>query len=267
MPERARRLHRASVELLGSLDLAHVEKEIVRALKDILHADAAAVMLRDGDSASLRIDCQEGLSDTYVRDQRIPFARAKGTFKSPDDHAVLDLRNKQGFGDQKLVDAEGLAKVLAIPLSSEGGFIGSLNAYMRDPAAEFNAESVDLAHVLAVEASIAIGNAQAYQEAVHQRDLQRSILEALGEGVVIFYPPGTVGEFNRAAAELLGVGADFAGKDVAEWTRLLQPHDARTGEANLDHGASTALHRDSAMERGQVEGLIHGCGERVQLVG
>ena len=66
---------------------------------------------------------------------------------------------------------------------------------------------------------------------MRQRDLQQSILDALGEGVVIFYPPGVVGSFNRAAAELLGIGDDLTGADSARWAEVLQPHDAQTGEA------------------------------------
>jgi signal transduction histidine kinase len=230
MPERAKRLHRASVELLGSLDLERVEKEIVRALKDILRADAAAVMLKDPASNSLVIRSHEGLSDNYVRAQRVPLDAAASSFSGTDDHVILDLAT-QGFGDQKLIAAEGLARVLAIPLVSGDTFIGSLNAYMKDRRAEFNAQSIDLAHVLAVEASVAIGNAQTYQEAVRGRDLQQSILDALGEGVVIFHPPGVVGAFNRAAGELLGIGDDFIGADGARWAEVLQPRNARTGEA------------------------------------
>jgi signal transduction histidine kinase len=230
VPERAKRLHRASVELLGSLDLERVESEIVRALKDILRADATAVMLKDPASGSLVIRSHEGLSESYARSQRIPFEKARGSFHGTNDHVVLELPD-QGFGDRRLIEAEGLAKVLAIPLVSGGQFIGSLNAYVKDGAAEFNSQSVDLAHVLAVEASVAIGNAQTYQEAVRQRDLQQSILDALGEGVVIFYPPGVIGAFNRAAAELLDIGDDFRGADSVRWTEVLRPRDARTGEA------------------------------------
>jgi signal transduction histidine kinase len=229
MPERARRLHRASVELLGSLDLERVESEILRALKDILRADATAVMLKEPGTDDLVIRSHEGLSDEYARSQRVPFAAAAGSFHGPHDHVVLDLAS-EGHGDRKLAKAEGLATVFAIPLVSDGQFIGSLNAYMKDGAAEFNSQSVDLAHVLAVQASVAIGNAQTYQEAVHQRDLHQSILDALGEGVVIFYPPGVVGAFNRAAAELLGIGDEFTGADSVRWAELLQPRDALTGE-------------------------------------
>ena len=159
MPERAKRLHRASVELLRSLDLARVEQEIVRALKDILRADAAAVMLNDPESNSLVIHSHEGLSENYARAQRVPLEAAANSFNGADDHVILDFAT-QGLGNKKLIADEGLARVLAIPLVNGGKFIGSLNAYMKDRGAEFNAQSIDLAHVLAVEASVAISNAQ-----------------------------------------------------------------------------------------------------------
>src|SRR4051812_8630552 len=97
VPERAKRLHRASIELLGSLDLDQVEREIVRALRDILAADAAAVMLVDPTGAFLQIDAQDRLSEGYAKAQRVPFDAAKGSFKGTDDHIILDLRS-QGFG-------------------------------------------------------------------------------------------------------------------------------------------------------------------------
>ena len=230
MPERAKRLHRVSVELLRSLDLERIEREIVRALRDILRADAAAVMLRDATGQSLVITCQDGLSERYTREQRIPFEQAKGSFASEADHVVLDLAT-EGFGDKELVAKERLAKVLAIALVSEGQFIGSLNAYTRDPATQFNEESIDLAHVLAVEASVAIANAQMYREVVSQRDLQRSMFEALGEGVFIVYPPGRIGAINGVAAEFLGVDSDARDLDVVDTMAQLAPHDAETGAA------------------------------------
>jgi signal transduction histidine kinase len=230
VPERAKRLHRVSLELLRSLDLERIEREIVRALRDILRADAAAVMLRDATGDALEITCQDGLSERYTREQRVPFDRAMASFSGADDHVVLDFRT-QGFGDRSLIAEEGLAKVLAIPLLSEGKFIGSLNAYSRDQGFQFNDQSVDLAHVLAVEASVAIANAQVHREVLRQRDMQRSIFAALGEGVMIAYPPGQIGALNDVAAEFLGVTIDGGDVDIVETMMRLSPRDAATGKA------------------------------------
>ena len=230
VPERAKRLRRASVELLSSLDLDRVEREIVRALRDLLAADAAAVMLADAKDASLVIDAQDGLSDEYARSQRIPFDAAKRSFKGTDDHVILDLRI-EGFGDRALVRAEGLAKVLAIPLTRAGEFIGSLNAYLKDPNVEFNARSIELAHVLAVEASVAIGNARVYREVVRQSELQAAIFKAVGEGIVIVYPPGRIAALNDVAADFLGVDPDGDALAHSVAMARFSPRDAATGEA------------------------------------
>jgi signal transduction histidine kinase len=229
VPERAKRLHRVGVELLRSLDLERIEREIVRALRDIMRADAAAVMLRDATGTALEITCQDGLSERYTREQRIPFEQAKGSFRGTEEHVILDFR-EQGFGDKALVESEGLAKVLAIPLLNEGEFIGSLNAYMRDHAAQFNPESIDLANVLAVEASVAIANAQMYREVVAQRDLQRSMFDAVGEGLIIAYPPGRIGALNDVAAEFLGIDSATDLGDETNGLRRFTPRDAETGE-------------------------------------
>jgi signal transduction histidine kinase len=229
VPERAKRLHRASLELLGSLDQQRTEREIVRALRDIVRADASAVMLKVRDQAVLAITSHEGLSDDYVRSQRVPFEDAKRSFRGSDDHVILDLRT-EGFGDKGLVRAEGLAKVLAIPLVNDGEFIGSLNAYMKQADAEFNSESIDLAHVLAVEASVAIANARRYRDAVEQRDLQRAIFDALGEGVVIVHAPGQISTMNDVAQALLGIDKDDPPINMDDWMARFVPRDARTGE-------------------------------------
>ena len=229
MPERTKRLHRVGVQLLRGLDLDQIEREIVRALRDILRADAAAVMRRDGAAESLVITSQDGLSERYTREQRIPFEQARSSFKSQDEHVILDLPT-EGFGDKDLVRAEGLAKVLAIPLINDGEFIGSLNAYARDPSATFNDDSIDLAHVLAVEASVAIANAQIYREVVQQRDLQRSMFEAIGEGVYIVYPPGRIGALNSAATEFLGFDLGREPADVVELMARVNPRNSETGE-------------------------------------
>ena len=205
MPERARRLHRASAELLTSLDLDQVQREVVSALRDILAADAAAVMLLDGDGdGTVSIRAHEGLSDEYVRRQRLPIDRMRAAYRTPDEHLIVDLRHAP-LGDPALIAREGLARALVIPLTKDGQIIGVLNAYLKDPEARFLDESIDLAHVLAAEAGVAIANAQLYKEALDGRDFQRALVESLGTAVFVARPPAIVAGLNRAAVELTGL--------------------------------------------------------------
>ena len=237
MPERARRLHRASAELLTSLDLEQVEREVVSALRDILAADAAAVMLLDGDD-KVSIRAYEGLSAEYVHGQRLPIDRMRAAYHTPDEHLIVDLRHAP-LGDPALIASEGLARALVIPLTKDGQIIGILNAYMKDPKARFAEDSIDLAHVLAAEASVAIANAQLYREALDGREFERALVESLGTPVFVARTPAMVAGLNRAAADLTGIdpvpGADAQTLLSSLGARLVETGEALT-QSPLDIG-------------------------------
>ena len=230
MPERVKRLQRASLELVGSLDLERVKQATVDAACFILKADAAALMLAGADPALLEIQAAQGLSAEYVRSQRVPRDAARRSYDAPTEPVVIDLLHAP-LGDADLVRSEGLAKVLAIPLHKEGEFIGSLNAYTKDPMHDFAEEDIDLASVLAAEASVAITNAQLYQEALRQRELERTLLDSLGTAVLVARPPSVVSSLNRAARELTGLDESAVGRPLEELFRLFGTRDAATGEA------------------------------------
>ncbi len=215
MLERVQRLQRASLELLGTLDLDRVEQATVDAACIIFKADAAAVMLPGADPEWLVIHAQQGLSDEYVRSQRVPFEAARRSYPAPYEPVIIDLVHAP-LGDEALVRKEGLAKVLAIPLHREGKLIGSLNAYTRDVQHDFAQEDIDLASVLAAEAGVAIANAQLYRQALQQREMERALLDSLGTAVLVARLPDVLSALNQAARELTGLDDSALGRPVDE---------------------------------------------------
>src|SRR5260221_133466 len=203
MPERIRVLHGITAAMLRILDLDRLLPEIVRSATTLESADAASVMLIDDDGTSLRIVAQDGLSDEYARTQRIPLETAKALYRGFDSHVEVDLR-KQPLGDPALIAREGLVRVFATPLVHEGALIGGINVYTRDAARTFDDVDIEILHILAAQASVAIANARLYAAERSARRLHESLLESLGEGVVIAFPDGTM-RMNRAARELFGV--------------------------------------------------------------
>ncbi len=163
MPVRARRLFRASTDLLKDLDVDRILWALVEAMRDITAADASSVSLVDDEGSHFVLVAAVGLSDAYVRSQRIPVAAARGLYRSPAEHVIVDL-TRSPVGDPARFAAEGLATVLAVPVVRDGQMIGALNAYLRDPRASFSEEDIDLAHVLAAQASIAIANARLFAD-------------------------------------------------------------------------------------------------------
>jgi signal transduction histidine kinase len=204
MPERIVVLHGITAAMLRILDLDRLLPEIVRSATALESADAASVMLIADDGASLRIVAQHGLSEEYAATQRIPLETAKTMYRGFDSHLEIDLRT-QPLGDPGLIAREGLVRVVAMPLVREGALIGGINVYTRDAARAFDKVDIEILHVLAAQASVAITNARLYAGERNARRLQESLLESLGDGVAIGFPDGML-RMNRAARAMFGVG-------------------------------------------------------------
>lgn len=214
MPDapRLHRLHDAVVEMLGELDLASVGDVIVRTAIQSEGVDAAALMLAHDGADELTILAQRGLSERYAAEQRVPLAAARASYADLGTHVLLDLR-REGLGDRALVAAEGLAKVLAVPVVHAGAFVGSLNLYTKDPGREFDEPDIDVARILAAHAGAALSSARLYSDAVGARELQTAFFETLAEPVLVARPPGVLYAANAAARALVGV-ADLIGRPL-----------------------------------------------------
>jgi len=175
MPERIRILHGITAAMLRILELDRLLPEIVRSATLLETADAASVMLVDESGEFLRIVAHNGLSEEYATAQRIPMETAKSIYRGFDTHIDIDLE-KQPAGDPALIRREKLARVVAMPLVHEGKLIGAINVYTRDRERHFDDIDLDILHILAAQASIAITNARLYEAERHGRRVQESLL-------------------------------------------------------------------------------------------
>ena len=228
MPSRARlrRLHDANDEMFASLDLEHRLRIAVKSARDLVPADAAAVFLPDSDGGALVIRAHDGLSESYAARQRLPLDEVRAQFRAAGEHVILDLP-ADSLGDHELIKAEGLVKLLSIPLFFESKLIGSLAIYAKDPSRSFTPEDIELAHLLAATTAIGITNSRFFAEADAQQKLHRHLLDALGDGVVIGWPNGSY-ETNPRAREILGV-PPF--ETLAELRAAIDVRDVTTGQA------------------------------------
>ncbi|HEV8534405.1 MAG TPA: ATP-binding protein [Candidatus Limnocylindria bacterium] len=272
--DRLRELHDANAEILKSLDLAHRMRETVRAARKLESADAAAITLLNEAGDALVIRAQEGLSETYVARQRIPMAQARTAYREAGEHRLVEF-SEGSLGDADLIQSEGLVRALAVPLMFQGNLMGALTIFTKDPQRSFDAEDIEVAHILAATAATGITNSRLYAEALAQRELQRQLLHALGDGVIIAWPDGSY-ETNPRAREILGVGkleslaklrtaVDVRDMGTGKPTALGQyPMDrALRGELSVgeylvtrpDTGAQRELHVSAAPVRGP-EGAV-----------
>ena len=263
MPDRARRLFHASTELLRELDLDRITHSLVAAMRDITRADASSLsLIRDGFFVLVASD---GLSERYVRSQRIPVEDGRALYRGdPEEHLLVDL-SRSPIGSPELFRSEGLAKVLSVPLTKGGELIGALNAYRRDGRSEFGGEDIDLAHVLAVEASIAIANAERYTEAVREREFQSALLESLGTPVFVARASGEIEFVNEAARVLTGVelGPDVV---LADLVARMDVRDAVTSEPLREPLLGEALGGGTVQREVSFSNLRTGARHVVQVI-
>lgn len=202
MPERTHILHRTASAMLRGPGLEKLVPQIVQAAKLVGRADAAAVMLVDDAEGALRVVAQDGLSETYAASRRFPLERARAIYPGFDSYV-----DKQISPDEKEDAAllqEGFQHVVAMPLARDNELLGSISVYSRDRDHHLDGFELDLLHVLGAQASIAITNARLYDAERQARRLQESILESMGDGVIIAFPDGRA-RLNGVARELLGL--------------------------------------------------------------
>ncbi|HYK98201.1 MAG TPA: GAF domain-containing sensor histidine kinase [Candidatus Acidoferrales bacterium] len=178
MPDRARQLSRASTDLLTELDMDRVVALVNETMCSLMQADASSVSLIDTAGTHIVLIGAQGLSPAYVRSVRVPVADARRLYRGPGQHLIIDME-RSPIGDSAAIKAEGLTKVIAFPLVRRGEFAGAINAYLRGTDRTFPEENLDLAHVLAAEAGIAISNAMMYRELREQRDAEAQLVEDL----------------------------------------------------------------------------------------
>src|SRR5205823_2810657 len=202
--ERLRRLHDANDEMDASLDLEHRLRSAVKSARDLVPGDAAAVFLPDDDGDALVIRAHDGLSASYAARQKLPMDEVRAQVRAAGEHVILDMPSGS-VGDHALIRAEGLAKLLSIPLFFQEKLTGVLVIYTKDPKRTFESDDIEVAHLLAASTAIGITNSRLYAEALAQQDLHRHLLEALGDGVLIGWPNGRYEANPRAREQFLSI--------------------------------------------------------------
>src|SRR5207237_10677817 len=123
---RLRRLHNANDEMSASLDLGHRLRTAVKSARDLLTADAAAVFLPNEESDALVIRAHDGLSASYAARQRLPMDEMRAQVRAAGEHVILDMTSRS-VGDHALIHADGLGKLLSIPLLIQARLTAALD--------------------------------------------------------------------------------------------------------------------------------------------
>ncbi|OGF64810.1 MAG: hypothetical protein A2Y62_19415 [Candidatus Fischerbacteria bacterium RBG_13_37_8] len=160
------------------IHLTEVFDLIVKTCARLFVADAASLMMLDENGEKFIIKSSCGLSAEYVEKQFIPAetvtAYAKSHGMTP--HFFRDITNTR-FGNKELLVKEKLKSVIMAPLVDRGTICGLLNVYSRKERL-FKKADMEVVHLYALEAMIAIKNAGLYQ---HKQDTIDGIVTMLSQ--------------------------------------------------------------------------------------
>ncbi|MHB1341946.1 MAG: MASE3 domain-containing protein [Coriobacteriia bacterium] len=188
----------------STLELDEVLSRTIVQATTAMHADAAAISLREGDAWVVRYVYHMPDSLVGVRRDRDTGRHLFATAESRRPLIVNDTLDDDRVSTT-FAQEYGVRSLMTVPLMSAGEAIGVLSFYGLSGERTFSDEQLDFGSRLAVSLALAIENARLY-------DAQRQIAEQL-QAPILSFPDElsgvTFGHAYRSVEELAKIGGDF----------------------------------------------------------
>jgi signal transduction histidine kinase len=152
--------------LLQEHDFDHLLAAICLQLQRLTNAEGAGLLLPTADSQSLELRAAVGPPAVGMQGTKVPF---EGTFSAEAIRTNRTVRSDDVVRDARRwgwhPPPKGLRTVLAVPMRTRQGPLGSIALTNKQGPAGFNDRDAELATLFAQQAAVAIENARLYDEA------------------------------------------------------------------------------------------------------
>jgi PAS domain S-box-containing protein len=226
-------LNRANRVFISSLDLDQVLATILQEVRHLLGVAASSAWLFDLETGELVCRQATGPNREIVRGWRLEpgkgiagwVARAGQSLIVPD--AQADEHYFEGVAQQTEVE---IRSMLCVPLRVKGDVIGVIEV-VDTTVDRFSTADQTLLESLAASAAIVIENARLYEESERLRDFNTSILETMGEALILENREGLITFANRRAQTLLGYSEEELLGQPRSVIMLLEEQEAVAGQS------------------------------------
>jgi formate hydrogenlyase transcriptional activator len=165
--ERFELLLNLTTSITSSLDLREVLRSIAANIREVIHADAAAVSLPDAAAGGFRVFAMDFPHGRGVIKEELFFTPSAAGKRSMDTlkPVVVNMREQNDLGPQayNIAAAEGIEALCCIPLVNRGRGLG-LMWICRTTETPFSPEDVDFLSRASGQIAIAVENALAFQK-------------------------------------------------------------------------------------------------------
>ena len=192
-----------------SLDLDVTLKTALRAVLDVVGAEAGGISLLDEASKEVVLRAQEGWPHDWVtQPMRIPYGQGMSGQVITRDEVVVD---NDFDGTEALAvpqfHNENFRAIAMAPMHARNQIIGILSI-MSNQRNAFSAENIAVLKSVADTVGVALDNARLYETTAEQEERLHAIYQATSEGIIATDLHGRISLINHAAATIFDVDAE-----------------------------------------------------------
>lgn len=212
-------LNEVATAMQSSLELEGVLESLAREARWIIDFQYCSVAELSGDSYLERV--LKSSDHTMPTTRRMPIASGPIGRAIEAGHALL-LRTLEESAGAPL----GMQSGLIVPLRGRGEVIGTLNMFAERPN-QYSYDDLRIVSALAVQVGLTIQNTRLFREIADARDEMQTILESIGDAVIVLDADGLVMLINPAARRLLHLPAGLGSGRHLFWLAAQAKVDRR----------------------------------------
>lgn len=164
-------LHEIAETVNATLNINRVAESIVTELPKIMNVQAVTVRVLDQQNKKLRLVAACGLSDKYLNRGAVDSEESIKLVLAGKPVAIKDATTDQRIQYTAEAREEGIASILAVPITAMGRVLGVLRLLATTPR-DFSSEEIQFVTAVAAQKGLATRNAMRHEE---MRNLFRTI--------------------------------------------------------------------------------------------
>lgn len=194
----------------STLELSKLLKVIMELAERVCNAEASSIFLIDEKSNTLYFTVATGEAGEKVKNIVVPMGQGIAGWVALHGQPLLIPDAQKDRRVYRKVDQESgfvTRSILCVPLRTKEKIIGVVQVLNKKGKQEFNSQDQRLLQAMANQAAVAIETARLYQKSEDDRRRIESIVNSMGDGIIVTDSNYQVELLNNAAREVFQVAA------------------------------------------------------------
>jgi PAS domain S-box-containing protein len=192
-----------------SLDLDRTLETALRAVVDVLEAEAGGISLIDEEAQEVVLRAQRGWMHDFVSPpMRIPFGRGM-SWQVINSNSMVVYNRLDGTEELAVPSfrEEHFRSIAMAPMRARGKIIGILSI-MSHKLDRFDEDITDVLQAVADTVGVALDNARLYETRVENENRLSAVLQSTADGIISTDQKSRISLINHTAAAMLDVDAE-----------------------------------------------------------